>query len=176
MASTTVPVQAAAATGLKEQFLDAYAREIATTLRVLRAYPAEESELRPAPILKTARELAWMFVMEQGLCMAVLRNEFTIPPSSPPPAPATLAEVIGALEQMSAQLETQVRAIPEEELLSTFRFYVAPRTLGDVPKLQFLWFILSDLIHHRGQFSIYMRIAGGVLPSIYGPTAEEPWY
>ena len=176
MASTTIPPQAPAAAGLKEQFLDAYAREIAITLRVLRAYPAEHSELRPAPILKTARELAWMFVMEQGLCMAVLGNQFSIPPGPPPPAPATLAEVIGALEQLSTQLTNQVRAIPEEELLSTFRFYVAPKTLGDIPKIQFLWFILNDLIHHRGQFSIYTRMAGGIVPSIYGPTAEEPWY
>ena len=164
------------AASLKEQFLDAYERETATTLRLLRAYPPEQSELRPAPILKTARELAWMFAMEQGVCMAVLRNELSIPPGPLPPAPATLAEVIGAFEQMSTQVQNQVRETPDEELASTFRFYVAPKTLGDVTKIQFLWFMLNDLIHHRGQFTIYMRMAGGIVPSIYGPTAEEPWY
>ena len=40
----------------------------------------------------------------------------------------------------------------------------------------FLWMILCDQIHHRGQFSIYLRMADGKVPSIYGPTADEPWF
>ena len=33
---------------------------------------------------------------------------------------------------------------------------------------------LHDQIHHRGQFSVYLRLAGAKVPSIYGPTADEP--
>jgi uncharacterized damage-inducible protein DinB len=29
--------------------------------------------------------------------------------------------------------------------------------------------------HHRGQLSVYLRLADGKVPSIYGPTADEPW-
>lgn len=32
-----------------------------------------------------------------------------------------------------------------------------------------------DSVHHRGQFSVYLRLAGGKVPSIYGPSADEPW-
>jgi len=35
--------------------------------------------------------------------------------------------------------------------------------------------ILCDQIHHRGRFSIYLHMADGKVPSIYGPTADEPW-
>jgi uncharacterized damage-inducible protein DinB len=38
-----------------------------------------------------------------------------------------------------------------------------------------LWIELFDHIHHRGQISVYMRLAGAKLPSIYGPTADEPF-
>ena len=35
--------------------------------------------------------------------------------------------------------------------------------------------VTPDQIHHRGQFSIYLRMAGGKVPSIYGPSADaEP--
>jgi uncharacterized damage-inducible protein DinB len=51
----------------------------------------------------------------------------------------------------------------------------APKTIGDVPKIDLLWMVLHDQIHHRGQFSIYLRMADGKVPSIYGPTADEPW-
>ena len=34
---------------------------------------------------------------------------------------------------------------------------------------------LNHLIHHRGQLSVYLRLNDVPLPSIYGPTADEPW-
>jgi uncharacterized damage-inducible protein DinB len=45
--------------------------------------------------------------------------------------------------------------------------------MADVPLIDFLWMILHDQIHHRGQMTVYSRIAGGTVPSIYGPSADE---
>jgi uncharacterized damage-inducible protein DinB len=47
--------------------------------------------------------------------------------------------------------------------------------MADVRKADMLWMMLSDSIHHRGQFSIYLRLVGAKVPSIYGPSADEPW-
>lgn len=58
-------------------------------------------------------------------------------------------------------------------LPGTVKFRTARRTISDVPIGQFLWMILFDRIHHRGQLSIYLRMAGGRVPSIYGPTAAQ---
>jgi uncharacterized damage-inducible protein DinB len=54
-------------------------------------------------------------------------------------------------------------------------FFTAPKTLGEISRLEWIWFLLHDEIHHRGQFSVYLRMADGKVPSIYGPTADEPW-
>ena len=35
-------------------------------------------------------------------------------------------------------------------------------------------FVLNHTIHHRGQLSVYLRLKDVPLPSIYGPTADEP--
>ncbi|HYL98748.1 MAG TPA: DinB family protein [Blastocatellia bacterium] len=43
-----------------------------------------------------------------------------------------------------------------------------------IPLSQAMWFEMLDHIHHRGQFSVYLRMAGGKVPSIYGPTADVP--
>ena len=55
------------------------------------------------------------------------------------------------------------------------KFYTGPKHVGDYRTMDFLWFLLHDQIHHRGQLSVYVRMAGGRVPSIYGPTADEPW-
>jgi DinB family protein len=52
------------------------------------------------------------------------------------------------------------------------QFFVAPKTLGDYPTMEFLWFLLFDHIHHRGQLSVYLRMVGKV-PSIYGPSGDQ---
>lgn len=35
-------------------------------------------------------------------------------------------------------------------------------------------FIFSHMIHHRGQLSVYLRLNDIPVPSIYGPSADEP--
>jgi uncharacterized damage-inducible protein DinB len=158
----------------RERLLELIERETATTLRVLRAYPAEQSELRPHARLKTARELAWLFTVEQILAISSIRDTLDLS-SGFPPAPARLDEVIAAFEQSRSELIELLRTCSDTQLTGTTRFFVAPQTMGDVPKLAFIEFLIHDQIHHRGQFSVYLRMAGGAVPSIYGPTADEPW-
>lgn len=44
-----------------------------------------------------------------------------------------------------------------------------------ISRSDLLAFLLADQIHHRGQFSVYLRMADGKVPSIYGPSGDEPW-
>jgi uncharacterized damage-inducible protein DinB len=34
-------------------------------------------------------------------------------------------------------------------------------------------FVLSHIIHHRGQLSVYLRLNNAPVPAIYGPSADE---
>ena len=164
--------------GTLQRLLDTMEREHATTVRVLRAYPADKLDLQPHSKSKTARDLAWLFVMEQGLLERALTTGFdwSTPPAAPPPAPDTMDQIIASLQAAHARVIGLVRASSEADLQRTVQFPVAAHTMGNVPKMEFLWFLLHDQIHHRGQFSVYLRMADAPVPSIYGPTADEPWF
>ena len=179
MASTASPLAGAGATpSAKQQYLNVYEEEHARTMRVLRAFPAEQSELRPHPKLKTARELAWIFALERGLSTMVMNDAFAKggPSGETPKAPDTWDAVLAAVEKTHRDFGEFVRGLPEEKLDQTVKFFTGPKTLADVRRMDFLWFIVHDEIHHRGQFSVYLRIAGGKVPSIYGPSGDEPWF
>lgn len=47
----------------KQRFLDTFAREHERTMRVLRAYPDDQSDFRPHPRSRTAREVARPLVL-----------------------------------------------------------------------------------------------------------------
>ena len=161
----------------KEQYLSTFEREVGTTVRVLKSLPADQAELKPAAMCRTARELAWLFVTEQGLTAKALTTGFDWSKPSPPmpPAPDSMEKIIPAFEHGARQVADLVRAMPDDDLEKTVSFFSGPGKLRDYTLNEFLWFVLSDQIHHRGQFSIYLRMAGGKVPSIYGPTADEPW-
>jgi uncharacterized damage-inducible protein DinB len=158
----------------KKQFLDSFAREHATTLKVLRAFPPDQAEFRPHVRSKSARELAWMFVSEQKLIDMVLKDQLNVA-GSIPPAPPDLKAIIDQFERDFDETVGLLEETQDAKLDAMIQFPVGPGKMGDWTKLALMWFMLSDQIHHRGQFSLYVRLAGGKVPSIYGPSADEPW-
>ena len=161
----------------KQQFLDAYEREHETTMRVLRSYPADKLDLRPHPKCKTARELAWVFVLERKLGTMLYDDAFASgPPSGESPAPPeSWDEILDGIVTAHREFGDLIRSAADDDLGKTVKFFTAPKTMGDIPRMDLLWFLLHDEIHHRGQFSVYLRMADGKVPSIYGPSADEPW-
>ncbi len=160
----------------KQQFLDAWEREHAITMRLLRAYPTDKLDLKPHPRCKSARDLAWVFVTESILGTHAFHNNLAaVLSGTGTVAPKEWSDLLAAVEAAHKDYGEMVRETPADELEQMVKFFTAPKTMGDITRIDLLWFLLFDQIHHRGQFSIYARMADGKVPSIYGPSADEPW-
>jgi uncharacterized damage-inducible protein DinB len=160
----------------RTEFLDSFKREHATTMKVVHALPAEAAEFRPHPRSNSARQLAFTFLLEQKLMMAALKDSLKMSGAFPE-APESIKDIIEEFEADFPKVCSLVESVSEESLTKTVQFPVGPGPkMGDWAKMDFLWFILCDQIHHRGQLSVYVRMAGGRVPSIYGPSADEPWF
>jgi uncharacterized damage-inducible protein DinB len=173
MAQTPAPAPATART-LKQQFTDVYTREHATTIKVLNAFAQERASFKPHERSNSALQLAWTFVIENKLAEAALRGPLTFDGGFPP-APATFAEVMSAYRSTTREFLDTLAKTPDSRLRETIQFFTGPKQLGDFPVSEVLWLMLMDSVHHRGQFSVYLRMTGCKVPSIYGPTADEPW-
>lgn len=173
----TAPQVDAVTDTTKQRFLDVYEKEHATTMRVLRAFPSDRLDLRPHPNCRTARELAWVFVMERGLGIAVYKREFEqlLAAGPAPEPPDSWDALLSALEHAHREFGDLIRETPAEALGESVPFLTEPKSIGEISRIDWLWFLLHDQIHHRGQFSIYLRMADAKVPSIYGPSADEPW-
>ncbi len=159
----------------KEQFLSVWEKEVPTTMKLLRAYPAAKADLKPHEKARSAKELAWNFVFEGVGGAQALDGELKFPPKNMPPMPATWDGMVTECERAFQLLGDKVRKASDADLNKTVKFLTAPKQMSDVRRLDFFWFLLMDQVHHRGQFSVYLRMAGGKVPSIYGPSADEPW-
>jgi len=158
----------------RQMFLQSFQRECDTTLKVLKAYPAERADYKPHEKSRSAKELAWTFVIEQGIATGALVGKVDFSQPMPKP-PADYKDVVAAFERGVRETAAKISAANDEDLNRTMQFPVGPKKMGDFRRLDVLWTSVMDQVHHRGQFSVYLRLAGGKVPSIYGPTADEPW-
>lgn len=152
----------------KDQILRFRMLEFATTMRVLRAYPEDKLDMKPAEKSRSARELIRTLVGEEFVCKGALLGDIRRA-GLPKGLPDGLADMLEVLNQTHNEVQGLIARAGEEVLGRVLEFYGHQLRALDV-----LWLELHDQIHHRGQLSVYLRIVGAKVPSIYGPTADEP--
>lgn len=167
-------VTAAQLEWFKGDLLERFAAEQRTTMRLLRAMPESHHDFRPHERSATALELVSTIAREQAGIVAVLEGSWSMPPSFPAP-PATWSEALGAVDGGGSAVLAALETTPARRLAESVPFFVGPQQVGPMIVRELLWFWLLDSVHHRGQLSVYVRLAGGRVPAMYGPSADEPW-
>lgn len=152
----------------RQQILNIREFEFATTMRVLKAYPEDKMDMRPADKSRSARELIATLIGEQYVCRAAMRGEDLYAHRSKG-WPDSLKDMLEMFDQIHNEVQEIIARAADAEMDRVVDFNGHQLRVLDV-----LWLELHDQIHHRGQFSVYLRLVGAKVPSIYGPTADEP--
>jgi uncharacterized damage-inducible protein DinB len=139
-------------------------------VRVIRALPSDRLDYRPHPKSPSAGEVLRTLVAEHAACghlAASGRADWT------PSTVATVDEAVIAFEKAWDELDLKVAALDDAGWARTGEFFSGGKKVFAQPVGAFLWFILFDAIHHRGQLSAYIRPMGGTVPPIYGPSGDS---
>jgi DinB family. len=79
-----------------------------------------------------------------------------------------------AYEKNAGELEKRLAMLDDAAWEQKARFLVDGNVAWETTLGDMLWGFLFDAIHHRGQLSSYLRPIGAAVPSIYGPSADDP--
>jgi uncharacterized damage-inducible protein DinB len=139
---------------------------------VPKAIPEGRLDYRPDPKARNAAELAWALASSEG-ALVTLIDTGTIEWKESK-APGKLGEIVATFEKNAAAVNERLARLDEAAWERKARFL-----MGDAPAWEdslgaFVWGFLFDSIHHRGQLTTYLRPMGGKVPSIYGPSADDP--
>jgi uncharacterized damage-inducible protein DinB len=160
----------------REHLLAAFERESQTTLRVLKAYPANKIDWKPSERSVPVMQVAWILVLTQFLTEPILSAPKLEPKGLPTP-PADWNTLVSTFEQAHKDASKRLAAMSDDVFKSTLVMPVGPGgAYGPVRRADALWMFISDAVHHRGQLSVYLRAVGGKVPSIYGGSGDEPWH
>jgi len=152
----------------RELILSTIVAESKTTRKVIAAVPEVSRDYRPDRLSRTARELAWHIVYEDVMFLNKIAD-MKIDMMEAVPPPATLAEVLHWYQQNFPKALQRVRDLTAKQLLTPVPFF----GFMTEPLFKYLILVNNHSIHHRGQLASYIRCAGGKVPSIYGPSADE---
>ena len=158
-----------------QKFVETFGREHEKTMKVLRAFPADKGDYRPHERSNTVRDLAFTFVMEQRMLSRALQDQLKPGAQTPKPA-GDLAAMIELFDREYHELVSLIESGGDKQFNGTAEFPTGPGKIGHWEKMDFAWFMLHDQIHHRGQLTVYLRMIGGKVPAIYGPSRDEPWF
>jgi uncharacterized damage-inducible protein DinB len=159
----------------KQQYISALKDELSRTRRFLDAFPPSASEMKPHATSQAAREIVHTMCAEAMISTKVLDGSLDMSNLSFPKPPATWPEVVQAFNGSYDALLAAVEKTADGDFAQSIPFMTGPKQIGPVPKGDIVRFMLSDHIHHRGQLSVYLRMSGSKVPSIYGPSKDEPW-
>jgi uncharacterized damage-inducible protein DinB len=141
-------------------------------LSVLKAIPKGGAAYRPDPKARTAAELAWLLAVEEAALLNLIDTGAVEWADSAPPE--RIDEIVSAFERSSAEVNARLLQLDDAAWEKKVRLLMGGGGSWEDTLSQMSWGFLFDAIHHRGQLSTYLRPMGGKVPSIYGPSADDP--
>jgi uncharacterized damage-inducible protein DinB len=148
--------------------------EAVTTRRMLERVPQDSLTWKPHEKSRTLGEIAAHIANLPGLFIATLnRDEFDRYDYKS--VTDTVSDILDTFDRNISSAFEVLKTQSDERLLAPWRYKYGEQVLFEMPRLIVIRSTaLNHLIHHRGQLSVYLRLLNVPLPSVYGPTADEP--
>ena len=159
-----------------EALLPEFDREMTTTRKVLERVPNESLAWKPHAKSFSLGELASHVAALPTFAAETLnKSEFEIGNLRPPVALPSRTDVLAAFDASTGAARAALAGKSDAELMAIWTLKRNGTPLYSMPKAVVLRsLVLSHVIHHRGQLSVYLRLLDVPVPSIYGPSADEP--
>ena len=153
-----------------------FAHETKTTRRHLERLPSDKFAWRPHQKSFTAIELASHIVECVQFAEPIMASgELNFESATYRPfVAASLDDLLTAFDAAVDNGKAALTGCPETSVDDPWQFKINGRVRFERPRaVVFRDFTLSHLIHHRGQFSVYLGLLDVPVPGSYGPSADE---
>jgi uncharacterized damage-inducible protein DinB len=163
---------------IKDALLPEFDNEMATTRRLLERVPLDQSSWKPHAKSMTLGQLVAHIVDIPAWVGSIVNSssfDMAAGGSQTPPSYASTAELLAAFDKSASLARGAIDSKSDAEMMSAWSFVNGSKVMATMPKLGvFRSVLLNHLIHHRGQCSVYVRMKDAKVPSIYGPSADDP--
>ena len=152
--------------------------EMATTRRLLERVPEAQAAWKPHPKSTAVGALAQHIATLAGFGAMLIGGTGRDVGAGGGIAPPQFVSSKALLETFDANVKKShdaIAAVSDAELAEKWTLRNGDRVIFSLPRSAALrTMLMNHIIHHRGQLGVYLRLLDVPVPSVYGPTADEP--
>ena len=160
---------------LVDMLLPEFDHEMATTRKLLERVPDDRLAWAPHAKSFTMGQLAQhVATIPLWGTMTLTLSELDLAGSAQQPPAGSRAELVKMFDENASKARKELTGKTDAELMAPWALKRGADTIFSMPKIS-VWrgFVMSHLIHHRAQLSVYLRMQDVPLPAMYGPSADE---
>ena len=163
---------------LTELLLAELDREVPRSRRALTEVPAGKYDWKPHDRSMILGSLANMVAtMPQWLAMGITKDELDVAPASGSAMTheklETSEALVAALDKSAAAARSALQGTTDEFLMTPWKLLARGTVVQETPRWEMIQDTINHWAHHRGQMTVYLRLLGARVPSIYGPSADD---
>jgi uncharacterized damage-inducible protein DinB len=158
-----------------QMFLKELNAEAKTTRKMLPLIPDDKYDWQPHPKSMTMRRLATHIAeLPSWITMTLTTSEldFANNPYKPEIINST-AELMKYFEKTLTDGHAHLEAAKEEQLSDSWTLRNGKDIYSTSSKAEVLRMVYSQIIHHRAQLGVYLRLLNIPIPGSYGPSADD---
>ena len=163
---------------LTELFLAELDREAPRCRRVLEQMPEGKSDWKPHERSMAFGYLAELVAtMPTWIVLTIDKDELDIAPATGSGIKReplhTVSDYLKALEKSTAAAREALQKTSDDYLMTNWKLLARGNVAQESPRHIVIRETFNHLAHHRGQMTVYLRLLGAKVPSVYGPTADD---
>ena len=158
-----------------EALLPEFDHEMGTTRKLLERVPDDKFDWRPHPKSFSLGQLAQhVATIPMWGSVTIKQPGIDVGETGPLPTATSRADLLAMFDRNAAETRAALAGVSDAEMMAPWTLKNHGQTIFTQPKAG-VWrgFVMSHLIHHRAQLSVYLRMNDVPLPSMYGPSADE---
>ena len=150
-------------------------KEAVTTRKMLALVPAEKFDWKPHPKSMAMMNLA-THIAELPTWVSMVLNTDELDFAANEYKPTIVKDNAGLMELFEKSLEdsrAQLAIGKEDSLDKAWILRTGEHILSSGTKADMIRISLSQIIHHRAQLGVYLRLLDIPIPGSYGPSADD---
>lgn len=149
--------------------------EAKTTRKMLSIVPDDKYQWKPHPKNMTIQQLA-THIAELPTWVPMVLTTTELDFASNPYTPKDISSTAALMEHFEQSLiegRNSLEAANEEQLSDQWTLRNGEQILSKDSKEDVIRMAFSQIIHHRAQLGVYLRLLNIPIPGSYGPSADE---
>jgi uncharacterized damage-inducible protein DinB len=149
--------------------------EAKTTRKMLERIPDDKFQWQPHPKSMTIQRLATHIAeLPTWVTMVVNTDELDFANNSYKPVVINnRKELLGYFEKCFAEGKESLQKATDDDLLPNWTMRNGEQIYDVSPKHEVIRMTYCQIVHHRAQLGVYLRLLDIPIPGSYGPSADE---